>query len=208
MNIQSGTISTWNEEKGFGFISPQLGGRDIFAHITDYSKRHHSPFKGLEVHYFISTDQKGRKCAVEVRPLKRHKKSSREFKQKIFSSFSFIIVACMLFLLYISRLIPLIVVGIYAIMSVITFLMYAKDMSAAGRGAWRTPENTLHMLSLFGGWPGALVAQSFLRHKSKKLSFIMTYWITVVFNCGTLYWLITPKGSLWLKSVIRNINLG
>jgi len=61
----------------------------------------------------------------------------------------------------------------------------------------------LHTLSFLGGWPGAAIAQSFLRHKSKKASFRFTYWITVIANYGALYWLITPAGSLWLRNVIN-----
>lgn len=69
MKIQSGTIANWKEEKGFGFITPQSGGKAIFAHITNYSKKHKTPVKGLKVHYAISTDPKGRKSAVDVRSL-------------------------------------------------------------------------------------------------------------------------------------------
>lgn len=93
-------------------------------------------------------------------------------------------------------------------MSIITLLMYARDKNTAQRGAWRTPENTLHILSLAGGWPGATVAQSFLRHKSQKLSFRATYWITVLVNCGALGWLATAEGKLWFNSVIKNLNFG
>jgi uncharacterized membrane protein YsdA (DUF1294 family) len=48
-------------------------------------------------------------------------------------------------------------------MSVIAIIMYAKDKNAAEWGRWRTPEITLHLLSLLGGWPGAGIAQSYLR---------------------------------------------
>ena len=75
-------------------------------------------------------------------------------------------------------------------------------------GKWRTAESTLHILSLLGGWPGAALAQSFLRHKSKKLSFRVTYWITVIVNCGALYWVVKPGDILWLKNIIKNINFG
>lgn len=86
--------------------------------------------------------------------------------------------------------------------------MYAKDKSAAEWDKWLTSESTLHTISLLGGWPGAKIAQSFLRHKSKKHSFRITYWVTVIANCGALYWLITPKGSMWLKGILKNIKLG
>lgn len=93
-------------------------------------------------------------------------------------------------------------------MSALTFIMYAKDKNAAEWGKWRTSESTLHLLSLIGGWPGAKVAQSFLRHKSKKVSFRVIYWLTVCINCGALYWVTTNEGSLWLKSILNNIKIG
>jgi uncharacterized membrane protein YsdA (DUF1294 family) len=47
-------------------------------------------------------------------------------------------------------------------------------------GAIKTPESNLHLLALAGGWPGALFAQQFLRHKSAKAEFRGTFWVTVV----------------------------
>lgn len=208
MTIQNGTISNWNEEKSFGFISPKSGGKAIFAHINDYSRTHKSPFRGLEVQYLISSDQKGRKCAVEVRPLKGHNKGSCALKQRFFSVVLVISFGCILFFLFSSKLIPLTLVGVYAVMSLLAVIVYTKDKSAAEWGTWRVSENTLHTVSLVGGWPGAAIAQCFLRHKSKKISFRVTYWITVIANCGALYWLVSPEGILWLKSVIEIINLG
>ena len=66
---------------------------------------------------------------------------------------------------------PFVVAGSYIGLSAVTFVRYALDKSAANNDRWRTPENTLHLLGLLGGWPGALVAQGQLRHKSKKTSF-------------------------------------
>jgi uncharacterized membrane protein YsdA (DUF1294 family)/cold shock CspA family protein len=205
MNIENGIISNWNEEKGFGFITPSSGGKSIFFHINDYSYRHKRPLKNLQVQYFTSTDPKGRLCAIDVAPLKGHKDNSRELKQKSLATILFISFSGVLFYLFQSKLIPLELVCVYAILSVISFLMYAKDKNAAEWGKWRTTESTLHSLSLLGGWPGAALAQSFLRHKSKKISFRIIYWITVIVNCVCLYWLVTPKGSLWLKTIIRKI---
>ena len=99
----------------------------------------------------------------------------------------------------------------YLVVSVLTFGLYAKDKSAAQTGNWRISESTLHLFSLAGGWPGAALAQSQLRHKSKKMPFRAVYWLTVMLNCGLLGWLLTPKGNHELEIILRNlknINLG
>lgn len=87
----------------------------------------------------------------------------------------------------------------YAAISAITFLTYAIDKSAARRGAWRTPERTLHFLALAGGWPGALLAQQLLRHKTAKLPFRVTFWATVIVNLAGLVLLGTPMKDLLLN---------
>lgn len=205
--MQTGTISTWNDEKGFGFITPKSGGKDIFAHIRDYSREHKPPMKGLEVCYAISNDPRGRRCAVTVRPVKGHKKNGREIRQKTFSLILSAGFSMALLSLVVLQAIPAAIAGVYAVMSAIAFAMYAKDKNAAEWGTWRTKETTLHALALLGGWPGAAVAQSFLRHKSKKLSFRVTYWLTVIVNCSALGWLITPEGRGWLDALVRNIKM-
>jgi len=67
----------------------------------------------------------------------------------------------------------------YLVASVVTFAVYARDKQAAMRGARRTPERTLHWLALVGGWPGALLAQRLLRHKTRKPFFRTMLWLTV-----------------------------
>lgn len=205
MNMETGTISNWNEEKGFGFITPKAGGKDIFFHIKDYSRMYKRPIKGLEVNYILNSDTRGRIRAAEVFPLRGHKNNDRETRQKIFSVFVFISFGGVIYFLHRYNFIPTVIVGLYSILSIIAFLMYAKDKNAAERETWRTQESTLHTIALLGGWPGAAIAQSFLRHKSKKLTFRITYWMTVVINCAGLYWLITPQGNLWLKSILSSV---
>lgn len=78
------------------------------------------------------------------------------------------------------------VAALYAIASVAAFVAYAVDKRAARSGAWRTPESTLHLLALLGGWPGALLAQTVLRHKTQKSSFRAVFWVTVIMNCAAL----------------------
>jgi uncharacterized membrane protein YsdA (DUF1294 family) len=75
---------------------------------------------------------------------------------------------------------------VYAAMSVLTAIAYGWDKLCAKRGWSRVPEMRLHLLSLFGGWPGALVAQQVFRHKSSKKSFRAVFFLTVVLNCLVL----------------------
>lgn len=77
-------------------------------------------------------------------------------------------------------------VVIYSIMSVITFCAYGLDKFKAQKGLWRIPEKTLHILELCCGWPGALLAQRLLRHKSYKKSFRIVFWAMVVLNISFL----------------------
>ena len=105
-----------------------------------------------------------------------------------------------------SGTIPILILGIYIVVSFATFLLYAKDKSAAKNGAWRTPENTLHFFSLLGGWPGAIAAQQKLSHKSKKQSFRIVFWITVLLNCSLYFWFYTSKGSETLSSLINSLS--
>lgn len=84
--------------------------------------------------------------------------------------------------------------------SVLTFALYAQDKAAARRGAWRTPESTLHFLALAGGWPGALVAQQLLRHKSRKAKFRAVFWATVLANVAGLLLLCSPAARRLLQA--------
>ena len=78
--------------------------------------------------------------------------------------------------------VPLWVAGLYVALSAAGFIVYAIDKSAAAHGSWRTPESTLHMLALAGGWPGALLAQQVFRHKTRKWSFQLLFWLIVLLH--------------------------
>lgn len=83
------------------------------------------------------------------------------------------------------------VVGWYVLIGVVTYAMYAKDKSAAQQGTWRTPESSLHLLSILGGWVGAMLAQNYLRHKTQKSEFRLVYYLTVIINLALLLYLIS-----------------
>ena len=95
---------------------------------------------------------------------------------------------------------PVAVFGLYAGASVLAYVAYAMDKSAARNGRWRTQESTLHFLGLIGGWPGALLAQHAIHHKSRKEAFQVVFWLTVVLNCAVLGWLSGGGGAVLMQA--------
>ena len=67
----------------------------------------------------------------------------------------------------------------YTVASLVAFGLYWYDKQQARTGQWRTPENVLHGVELLGGWPGALVAQQVFRHKTRKVSYQVFFWLIV-----------------------------
>lgn len=190
-----GTLTSWNEEKGYGFISPMSGGKQIFVHIKTFKNRSRRPELGQIVTYNISSDQQGRPCAANA--TLAGDKLREQDKKKTGASF---IAIAVIFVGIVGAAVlagklPAIILVFYLALSLITFGAYALDKSAAQKGAWRTKESTLHFLSLAGGWPGALIAQQKLRHKSKKESFRFVFWVTVALNLSGFFWLFSAKGQ-------------
>jgi uncharacterized membrane protein YsdA (DUF1294 family) len=80
--------------------------------------------------------------------------------------------------------------AVYGVASLLTAVVYAWDKYRAGRPGRRTPESTLHLLELLGGWPGGLLAQRILRHKNRKFSYKRTFWLIVLLHLGAWGWAI------------------
>ncbi len=72
--------------------------------------------------------------------------------------------------------------GLHAGASLACLVAYAIDKRAAIHGRRRLRERTLLLLGLAGGWPGALLAQRVLRHKTAKASFQWKFRATVVLH--------------------------
>lgn len=202
-----GTMTKWNEDRGFGFISPNGGGTQVFAHIKSFSDRQRRPVDNDIVTYELKTDADGRSQAVRIAFVDDCTEGFPSIKRS-----TVVVSLPVLFILFVTgtvltETLPAVVLALYWIASVWAFLVYAFDKSAAENNRWRTSENTLHILAVIGGWPGALVAQQVLRHKSKKQSFQIVFWITVVANCGALGWLLSPHGLTLLRSLYTELKL-
>ncbi len=197
-----GRITTWTDDKGFGFITPNGGGEKVFVHISSFSNRQRRP-KGNElVTYELKIDGKGRAQANTVAFVgETPTPSAPPGRSNIPPLFAVCFLAFVVGAVIAGRL-PVVVLALYLVASLVAFFAYAFDKSAALRNQWRTQESTLHLFALLGGWPGALAAQRLLRHKSAKASFQATFWATVVLNCGALGWLFSPSGARTLQSVL------
>jgi uncharacterized membrane protein YsdA (DUF1294 family) len=87
----------------------------------------------------------------------------------------------------------------YGVASVVAFVGFAVDKRAArgGRvGGRRIRERTLHGLEAVGGWPGALVAMVVLRHKNRKVGFVVVTCVIAAVHVGA--WVV-----LGLRGLVR-----
>jgi uncharacterized membrane protein YsdA (DUF1294 family)/cold shock CspA family protein len=197
-----GKISSWKDDQGFGFITPNGGGKQVFVHIKSFSSRQRRPVGNEIVSYELRIDAKGRPQANEVAFAGKRVPSAIPSAQGnvtlLLSAAFLVFVAGSSF----AGMMPMAVLWFYLAASLVAFVAYALDKSAAQNDRWRTQESTLHLLALAGGWPGALAAQRLLRHKSSKRSFQIAFWATVVLNGGALAWLFTSAEAAALRATL------
>jgi uncharacterized membrane protein YsdA (DUF1294 family)/cold shock CspA family protein len=182
-----GNLKSWNDERGFGFIEPVHGGKDIFVHIKAFPSGSGRPSIGQALTFEVEPGPNGKSRAHSVKypVLSRTPKPHRPYSlaswtlPRVLAIPAFVAVW-----IYVANrwAVKPVVLVLYIGLSLVAFLVYALDKSAAIDGRRRTPEKTLHLLGLAGGWPGALLAQQLLRHMCSKGSFVAVFWITVVVN--------------------------
>lgn len=193
-----GRVSTWRDKQGFGFITPNSGGKQVFVHITAFSNHHRRPSGNEIVTYEVTKDVNGKLKAERVQYIDEPVRSN---DGSLLLLFAIIFLLCMVISTYAGKL-PLWVLGLYLMASSWTLIAYRLDKMAAKRSHRRTPEKTLHLLALIGGWPGAIIGQKLFRHKSKKLSFQVTFWATIILNCAALAWLLSMDGLGFIESML------
>jgi CspA family cold shock protein len=62
-----GTVKFFNEQKGYGFISPEGGGNDAFVHISAVERAGMRTLdRDQRVSYDLETDNRGKTSAVNI----------------------------------------------------------------------------------------------------------------------------------------------
>jgi uncharacterized membrane protein YsdA (DUF1294 family)/cold shock CspA family protein len=204
---RQGTLVRWEKDRGFGFIRCPDISADVFVHLRDFTDRSTTPQVGMRVNFeeihvggkgprAMSVQAVGAARQPQSQPQRRSAPPRRQPDRPVRSSASsssplpmaLLLVAYGALLGYgvwTARL-PPIALGVLALLSLLTFFIYGFDKNAAETGRWRTAENTLHLLSLIGGWPGAWVAQRLFHHKVRKTSFMTGYWATVLAHMAAM----------------------
>ncbi|WP_293266013.1 cold shock and DUF1294 domain-containing protein [Oryzomicrobium sp.] len=201
--MPQGTIVRWVEARGFGFIAPDGGGDDVFVHARAFAGRDAQPVPGTKVSYRLARDGAGRYRAEDVAlagasprssAARRGPRDGRDSRaadepgQGALWGRAILGVAALSAGVWLVRSGQLSAAAglILAGLSGVTFIAYGADKLAAVQREWRWSENSLHLLALLGGWPGALLGQALFRHKHRKAAFLAQFWVTVVLNVSAL----------------------
>ncbi len=64
--MAKGTVKWFNSQKGFGFIVPETGGKDVFMHVSGLSNGF-TPADNQKVQFDMGEDRNGRPVAENVK---------------------------------------------------------------------------------------------------------------------------------------------
>jgi uncharacterized membrane protein YsdA (DUF1294 family)/cold shock CspA family protein len=228
MQEQKGTILRWDDEKGFGFIATQSGEK-FFFHISAV-RGAFRPKQGEAVMFQAGKDAQGRPAATHVRseslavdnprirvkpktqsapastsPSSKPRAASTTNKRHLREQ---TIPLLVLLILPVAGVADLAMnyqapwaILVYVVASLLTYYFYWDDKRRAKRNEWRIPEANLHLWALVGGWPGAFIAQQQFRHKTKKVSFLIVFWLVVAAHQIVWFDWLVMDGN-WLLSLM------
>ncbi|NEM91605.1 DUF1294 domain-containing protein [Galbitalea soli] len=214
-----GVLVSWNAERGFGFIAPADGGKDVFAHIRAFPRGTEVPTVGEQLLFEVETTADGKDRAARVLPRAdalagedvalgapargEERRLLAPVHTKPGNASYFALPAFLVVYLVVAHFwhLPLWVAALYLVMSILTFVMYRADKAAAIRGSWRVPEESLLLVGLAAGWPGAIVAQQVLRHKTTKAGFRRRFWGSVALNVFLFVGLSSP----WFEELVARV---
>ena len=179
-----GILTEWDDERGYGFITPDDGSQKVFLHVKSLLPSARRPVQGEMFYYKLTTDDKGRPRAEEAFQEYMDERRRLPFHHSIIKVLSYF---------WPLAVIPFVVMTVktnykygiwlaFVVNSLLTILFYWEDKHLAQYKYWRIPEKCLHVWELLCGWPGALYAQQAFRHKRSKTSFMIVFWLCAAVN--------------------------
>jgi uncharacterized membrane protein YsdA (DUF1294 family) len=200
-----GTLTRWDDESSSGVLTAPDGSETV-VHISEMPKGTRRPLPGGYYSFtrYRQTPSKRGEAArwgarwvrpdlVPQRAAARPNMAPRVRWQGVVMVLAIDAVVAAAFVPLIKAGLPIWVPAIYAVASLVAFVLYRSDKRRARFGGQRVSEATLQCWALIGGWPGALLAQQVFRHKTRKVSFQVGFWFCVVVNVGiavaVVYWL-------------------
>ena len=193
---ETGVVKAWNSERGFGFIQ-RPGADDLFLHVKAFPREADEPAVGDEITFEVESQPDGKLRAARAQyadiPYTRPVRPTPPLLGAL------VIVAFVAIYVLVDLAwgpVPLWVLAVYLGVSTITFAAYAFDKSAARLRQRRVAETSLILLGMFCGWPGAILAQQLLRHKTAKPAFRAVVWMSVLLNVFVFVALNAPLQEL------------
>ena len=183
--IAHGLLTEWNDERGYGFLTPDDGGKRVFLHVKSLCPSARRPVVGENFVYTLSSDEKGRPRAIDAcqTDLSRHRRAPFGHSLVFFMAllFPFSVVLPVIMMAAVGNVLAGLVPAFF-VNSLFTFLFYWEDKFRAQYKYYRIPEKILHWWEFLCGWPGALFAQRVFHHKCRKPSYNGIFWCCAVLN--------------------------
>lgn len=214
--VMSGTITNWDDAKGYGFIRFGSEAQTLFFHISAFHYVTQRPEIGQRVSFYCERTIEGERPKAERVVLIEDEAFIFEDQQPDYNNLNIDMarflpnsLTAALFLAAVAYF-SLPVAILYILASTVSFFLYRQDKRTAqqtrGESGYlkRTPEKKLHLADLFGGWPGGLMARAAFRHKTRKRPFIIKFWLTVAINIAITYALLIHYADNPLLSMLRN----
>lgn len=207
---KSGVVESWNDGRGFGFLRVEGSGRTVFVHISAFPQGNVRPEVGDQVTFTVEPTGDGRSRAAFVQFTAldpRRLRPVRSRSSRASDAVAFVGVAAFVALYVLVQVLwgPLSiwVLVLYVGASLLNIVAYGADKSASMSGGRRIPESSLIALGIIGGWPGGVIAQRVFRHKTRKVSFRISFWGAVLLNVIAFVLLASPVFRVALTGVFE-----